>query len=210
MFIAPALIERFGWQSVPQFYAAAMVVTAAIFWLLSAPDVSAPGKSGVSLRQQLAVLKDVRVWKYCQYYSIVFGGFTALSVWMPNYFVQEYGLSIAQAICDGVDFRKNDSKKSGIAIGRRITFSRVASHQQETRQFHWRRPALNAMLRFVVNQTLAIECFGPIGVERRRDRIPFIFAERRTALRACDAPSEKLTSSHIRICLARAIRTELH
>ncbi len=97
MFIAPALIERFGWQSVPKFYAVAMVVTAAIFWLLSAPDVSAPGKSGVSLRQQLAVLKDVRVWKYCQYYSIVFGGFTALSVWMPNYFVQEYGLSIAQA-----------------------------------------------------------------------------------------------------------------
>ncbi len=97
MFIAPALIERFGWQSVPKFYAVAMVVTAAIFWLLSAPDVSAPGKSGVSLRQQLAVLKDVRVWKYCQYYSIVFGGFTALSVWMPNYFVQEYGLNIAQA-----------------------------------------------------------------------------------------------------------------
>jgi len=27
----------------------------------------------------------------------VFGGFTALSVWMPQYFVQEYGFSIAQA-----------------------------------------------------------------------------------------------------------------
>jgi len=27
----------------------------------------------------------------------VFGGFTALSVWTPRYFVQEYGLSIAQA-----------------------------------------------------------------------------------------------------------------
>jgi MFS transporter, NNP family, nitrate/nitrite transporter len=97
MFIAPALTTHYGWQVVPRFYAAALLITALIFWLLSSPDVSAPGKSGVSLRQQLAVLKDLRVWKYCQYYSIVFGGFTALSVWMPQYFVQEYGLSIAQA-----------------------------------------------------------------------------------------------------------------
>jgi len=49
------------------------------------------------MRRQLAVLRDHRVWKYCQYYSIVFGGFTALSVWMPQYFKSEYGFSIAQA-----------------------------------------------------------------------------------------------------------------
>ena len=97
MFIAPALMARYGWQFVPKFYAVVLLITALIFWLLSAPDVSAPGKSRVSLRQQLAVLKDLRVWKYCQYYSIVFGGFTALSVWMPQYFVKEYGLSIAEA-----------------------------------------------------------------------------------------------------------------
>jgi MFS transporter, NNP family, nitrate/nitrite transporter len=84
-------------NSFPKFYAVALLITAVIFWFLSAPDVSAPGKSGVSLRQQLAVLKDVRVWKYCQYYSIVFGGFTALSVWMPQYFMKEYGLTIAEA-----------------------------------------------------------------------------------------------------------------
>jgi len=97
MFIAPVLIARYGWQIVPRVYAVALLVTALIFWVLSVPDVGAPGKSGASLRQQLVVLRDIRVWKYCQYYSIVFGGFTALSVWMPLYFVQEYGLSIAQA-----------------------------------------------------------------------------------------------------------------
>lgn len=97
MFIAPILIAHHGWQAVPKFYAVALLTTAVIFWLLSATDVSAPGKSGVPLRKQLDVLKDLRVWKYCQYYSIVFGGFTALSVWMPQYFVQEYGLGIAQA-----------------------------------------------------------------------------------------------------------------
>ncbi len=36
------------------------------------------------------------MWKYCRYYSIVFGGFTALSVWMPQYFVGQYRLSIAE------------------------------------------------------------------------------------------------------------------
>jgi NNP family nitrate/nitrite transporter-like MFS transporter len=97
MFIAPPLMAHYGWQFVPRFYAIALVITAVVFWLLSAPDAAAPGKSGVSLRQQMAVLKDLRVWKYCQYYSIVFGGFTALSVWMPQYFVKEYGLSIAEA-----------------------------------------------------------------------------------------------------------------
>jgi NNP family nitrate/nitrite transporter-like MFS transporter len=97
MFIAPVLLAHYGWQIVPRFYAIALLATALIFWLLSAPDSSAPGKSGTSLRQQMMILKDLRVWKYCQYYSIVFGGFTALSVWMPQYFVQEYGLNIAQA-----------------------------------------------------------------------------------------------------------------
>lgn len=97
MFVAPALMAHYGWQFVPKFYAMALLITAVIFWFLSAPDVSAPGKSGVSLRQQMAILKDPRVWKYCQYYSIVFGGFTALSVWMPQYFVKEYGLTIAEA-----------------------------------------------------------------------------------------------------------------
>src|SRR6516165_5665271 len=57
MFIAPALIANYGWQSVPRFYAVALVVTAAVFWLLSAPDPGA-GRRSASLKQQLAVLGD--------------------------------------------------------------------------------------------------------------------------------------------------------
>jgi MFS transporter, NNP family, nitrate/nitrite transporter len=96
MFLAPVLIAAYGWQSVPRFYAAALLITAAVFWFLSASDPGA-AQGSIPLRRQLSVLKDVRVWKYCQYYSIVFGGFTALSVWMPQYFAQEYGLGVAQA-----------------------------------------------------------------------------------------------------------------
>lgn len=96
MFVAPFLVSSYGWQSVPKVYAVALLATAALFWFLSAPDPGA-GSNAPSIRQQLVVLRDPRVWKYCQYYSIVFGGFTALSVWMPQYFKNEYGFSIAQA-----------------------------------------------------------------------------------------------------------------
>ncbi|MGB3486557.1 MAG: nitrate/nitrite transporter [Xanthobacteraceae bacterium] len=96
MFMAPWLIDSYGWQMVPRFYAVVLAVTAVIFWIFSAPDPGT-GQSLASMRQQLVILRDPRVWKYCQYYSIVFGGFTALSIWMPQYFTSEYGLSIAQA-----------------------------------------------------------------------------------------------------------------
>lgn len=98
MFVAPGLIAAYGWQAVPRVYAAALLVTAALFWLLSAPDPGVGGgRAAASMHAQLAVLRDPRVWKYCQYYSIVFGGFTALSIWLPRYFTTEYGLSIAMA-----------------------------------------------------------------------------------------------------------------
>jgi NNP family nitrate/nitrite transporter-like MFS transporter len=96
MFVAPAIISAYGWQMVPRVYAVGLLVTAGLFYLLSAPDPG-KGKSQAPLWQQLSVLRDPRVWKYCQYYSIVFGGFTALSIWMPQYFRSEYGFSVGEA-----------------------------------------------------------------------------------------------------------------
>jgi NNP family nitrate/nitrite transporter-like MFS transporter len=96
MFVAPWLIDAYGWQMVPRVYAVALVATALVFWIFSAPDPGT-GKPAASMGQQLTLLRDPRVWKYCQYYSIVFGGFTALSIWMPQYFKTEYGFTIAQA-----------------------------------------------------------------------------------------------------------------
>ena len=103
MFVAPPLVAAYGWQSVPRVYAVALLITAALFWLLSAPDPGRPGNA-VPIRQQLAVLRDPRVWKYCQYYSLVFGGFTAISIWMPQYFVNEYHFPIDQAALMAASF----------------------------------------------------------------------------------------------------------
>lgn len=96
LFITPVLLETFGWRAVPKIYAVALLATALMFWLVAAPDPGA-GKSGARLADQFKVLKNPRVWRYCQYYSITFGGFTALSLWIPQYFQAEYGLSLVAA-----------------------------------------------------------------------------------------------------------------
>jgi NNP family nitrate/nitrite transporter-like MFS transporter len=96
MFVAPRIVEAWGWHAVPKIYAAALVVTGIAFWFAAAPD-PVVGTKSPTLRQQLAVLRDWRVWKLCQYYSLTFGGFTALSLWMTQYYVQEYGFDVKAA-----------------------------------------------------------------------------------------------------------------
>jgi NNP family nitrate/nitrite transporter-like MFS transporter len=96
-FVAPALLLAYGWAMVPKVYAISMLVTALLFWVLSASDPAHRVGSHVTVRQQLLALKDPKVWKYCQYYSIVFGGYVALSLWMTKYYVTEYGIEIQVA-----------------------------------------------------------------------------------------------------------------
>jgi NNP family nitrate/nitrite transporter-like MFS transporter len=96
-FVAPALLVAFGWTLVPQVYAVAMLVMTIAFWLFTYSDKSHLVESSITWREQLAALKDPNVWKYCQYYSIVFGGYVALALWMVQYYVGEFGLDIRVA-----------------------------------------------------------------------------------------------------------------
>ncbi|CAJ0783054.1 putative nitrate/nitrite transporter NarK2 [Ralstonia condita] len=96
LFLTPSLQAAYGWRFVPRVYAIALLVTAVIFWFASAPDPGA-GKSSGSWLDSFRVLRDRRVWRLCQYYSITFGGFTALSLWMPQYLKNEYGMTLVAA-----------------------------------------------------------------------------------------------------------------
>ncbi len=96
-FIAPALIAASGWMLVPQVYAAMMLVAALVFWLFSSTDPSHQVKSDSGFMDQLRMLKDPKVWRYCQYYSVVFGGYVGLSLWIVKYYVTEYGFDIKHA-----------------------------------------------------------------------------------------------------------------
>jgi len=96
-FVAPVILVAFGWTMVPQAYAVIMLATLVLFWLFSHSDPKHLVPSNVSFRDQLKALKDPKVLKYCQYYSIVFGGYVALSLWMVQYYIGEYGLDIRTA-----------------------------------------------------------------------------------------------------------------
>ena len=96
-FVAPVILVAFGWAAVPQVYAAIMAGTVVLFWLFSHSDPSHRVPSNVRFTDQLKALKDPKVLKYCQYYSIVFGGYVALALWMVQYYIGEYGLDIRVA-----------------------------------------------------------------------------------------------------------------
>ena len=96
-FLAPAIIAAFSWQMVPKVYSAIMFITALLFWFLTSEDKSHRVSSSVTMADQLAALKDPAVWRYCQYYSIVFGGYVALALWMTHYYTLEYGFDLKTA-----------------------------------------------------------------------------------------------------------------
>ncbi len=96
-FVAPVILVAFGWAAVPHVYAAIMLGALLLFWFFSHSDPSHLVASNISFTDQLKALKDPRVLKYCQYYSIVFGGYVALSLWMVQSYVGEYGLDIRVA-----------------------------------------------------------------------------------------------------------------
>ena len=105
-FVAPALIKysaaagagAAAWVIVPKVYAVIMAATAVLFWFTTYPTPHNPNTAPkASLADQLAMLKDPGVLRYSQYYSVVFGGYVALALWMTKYYINEYGLSIATA-----------------------------------------------------------------------------------------------------------------
>ena len=96
-FVAPAIITAYGWQMLPTVYAVAMLATAILFWLFSATDPTHQSGASVPFSEQMKVLKDPRVWRYCQYYSVVFGGYVGLALWMTKYYVGEYGFDLRLA-----------------------------------------------------------------------------------------------------------------
>ncbi len=93
--VAPSIVVAYGWAMVPKVYAVVMLITAVLFWIFTFTDETHTAASAeVTVKEQLMALKDPVVWRYSQYYSIVFGGYVALSLWMTKYYITEYGFDI--------------------------------------------------------------------------------------------------------------------
>jgi NNP family nitrate/nitrite transporter-like MFS transporter len=85
-----------GWRTLPRLYAALLVATAVVFWLLTVSR-KAEGAPALGLRRRLAPLACLRVWRFGLYYFFFFGGFVALSQWLIPYYVNVYGAGIGAA-----------------------------------------------------------------------------------------------------------------
>jgi NNP family nitrate/nitrite transporter-like MFS transporter len=99
--VAPLIVVAAGWRAVPEVYSLAMLVMAVLFWFTTYPDPRheerTKAKAHVSLTDQLLPLMEARVWRFGLAYYFVFGGFVALALWLPKYYVGEYGLDLKQA-----------------------------------------------------------------------------------------------------------------
>ncbi len=99
--VAPLIVVAFGWRAVPEVYSVAMLVMAVVFWFFTYPDPQLEERRQTdnlpTLADQLAPLWDLRVWRFGLSYYFVFGGFVALALWLPKYYMQEFNLSLTEA-----------------------------------------------------------------------------------------------------------------
>lgn len=85
-----------GWRFVPFLYGILCLFMAAAIWFMCPRQDHKPG-AGRPLGELLRPLKHMRVWRFSLYYVVVFGAYVALSVWLPKYYVDVFGLSLQKA-----------------------------------------------------------------------------------------------------------------
>ncbi len=101
-FVAPFVMVAYGWHMVAQVWAAALFIAAIIYYIITKdePELKARKASGEkpkSMASALEPLKKLQVWRFSVYYFFVFGGFVALALWLPRYYVGAYGMDIKHA-----------------------------------------------------------------------------------------------------------------
>lgn len=85
-----------GWRVIPVIYAALLLISAALTWFFTPSDDRCPGK-GRDIKELMAPLKYIQVWRFSLYYVVVFGAYVALSGWLPTYYVDTFGISLTTA-----------------------------------------------------------------------------------------------------------------
>ncbi|GLX77417.1 nitrite extrusion protein 1 [Thalassotalea insulae] len=96
---APVIIEQFGVSMVGPMYAGGMLFVILLFAFIApqTPKYLQPSEE-INWSTHFATMKELKVWRFGLYYFFVFGSFLALTMWLPQYYVAAYGLSIQQAM----------------------------------------------------------------------------------------------------------------
>jgi len=85
-----------GWRFIPVLYAVLLVIMGAMTWFMSPHADRMPG-AAQPLSQQLAPLKQIRVWRFSLYYVAFFGAYVALAAWLPTYYMDNFDISLQSA-----------------------------------------------------------------------------------------------------------------
>ncbi|MEQ1607310.1 MAG: MFS transporter [Pyrinomonadaceae bacterium] len=101
--VAPTLLNTFtangadieAWRRLPVVYAAGLALAGVIFFVMTTNKK--PLWVAKTFAEQLAPLKNIRVWRFGLYYFLVFGCFVAFSQWLVPYFVNVYYLPLVTA-----------------------------------------------------------------------------------------------------------------
>ncbi len=84
------------WRALPRFYAAALAITGVCFFLFTY-DRRVETDHVLTVRERLAPLRSLRVWRFGAYYLLVFGAYVGLAQWLIPYYVNAYGMTVATA-----------------------------------------------------------------------------------------------------------------
>ncbi|MGW7990270.1 nitrate/nitrite transporter [Staphylococcus xylosus] len=90
-FLAPPIAGIIGWQSTVRGYLIVIVLFAIFMFLLG--DSKEPKIKVPLVKQYKILMKDLRLYYLSLWYFITFGSFVAFGLFLPNFLVQNFGIS---------------------------------------------------------------------------------------------------------------------
>src|SRR5690625_1443897 len=106
-----------GWRLVPVIYAALLIIVGTATWIIVPRVDRAVGKAR-PIKDMLAPLRSMRVWRFSIYYVAVFGAYVALSAWLPKYYVDNFDVSLTVAGLLTAIFRSEERRVGKECRGR--------------------------------------------------------------------------------------------
>jgi NNP family nitrate/nitrite transporter-like MFS transporter len=94
-FFGPILAAAIGWQNVFGVAIIPIVATLMLFVVLARESPNRPPAK--SLKEYGAVMGQADTWWFCVFYSVTFGGFVGLAVFLNSFFRVQYDLTPIQA-----------------------------------------------------------------------------------------------------------------
>jgi NNP family nitrate/nitrite transporter-like MFS transporter len=105
--LAPIIIERWGQAALGPIYAAGLLLTTLIFagFAPEPRQTKKPSKTNAPTPPRF----NLRILRFGLYYYFVFGSFLALILWLPQYYLKAYDLSVREAMAFTIFFVASSS-----------------------------------------------------------------------------------------------------